>query len=163
MPDRFGWVSDVSRGGWLRTMDAERFKSVLAVVPPGFAAYARIFHPVERDRPRATHTWRGIDRRAYLDGVEDFEAALETELVTWAAVSASFGTTMHSELKYAQLVLRDRDHSDEVIAPDGWRYTSPQEGNIDPVSLAAATGVLPATPPPRMPASPRSGKAGEAS
>ena len=142
MPDRFEWVPDIGRGEWLRTVEAEPFGSILSVVPPGFQAYARVFHSVERDRPRRTKTWQGIDERTYFAGVEDSAAPLQTERATWAKVAASFGTIMHSESQYARLVRRDQDDSGVVIAADGWRYASPPEGYIDAVSLSAASAVL---------------------
>lgn len=142
MPETFEWVPDVARGEWLRPVEAESFDSILSVVPPGFQAYARVFHPVERDRPRGTNTWRGIDERTYSAGVEDIAASLQTEWVTWAKVAASFGTTMHSESQYARLVRCDHDDRGVVIGADGWRYSSPAEGRLDSVSLSAASAVL---------------------
>lgn len=142
MPDRFEWVPDLGRGEWLRPVEAEPFGSILSVVPSGFQAYARVFHPVERDRPRDTKTWQGIDERTYFDGVDDIAASLETELATWSKVAASFGTTMHSDSQYARLVRRDQDDTGVVIAADGWRYAAPLEGCIDAASLAAASAVL---------------------
>lgn len=142
MPDRFEWVPDIRRGKWLRPVEAEPFGSILSVVPRGFQAYARVFHPVERDRPHDTKTWQGIDERTYFDDVNDIAAALETERTTWANVASSFGTTMHSEAQYAQLVRRDHGNANVAIAADGWRYAAPLEGCIDAASLAAASAVL---------------------
>ena len=142
MPDRFEWVPDIRRGEWLRPVEAEPFGSILSVVPRGFQAYARVFHPVERDRPHDTKTWQGIDERTYFDGVDDIAAALETERTTWAKVAASFGTTMHFEAQYAQLARRDHGNANVAIAADGWRYAAPLEGCIDAASLAAASAVL---------------------
>ncbi|MBG6237827.1 hypothetical protein IWX78_000782 [Mycetocola sp. CAN_C7] len=141
MPERFEWVPDVSRGEWLRPMEAEPFGSILSVVPPGFGAYARVFHPVDRDRPHVTKTWQGLDEYAFFEGDEDIESSLETELASWATASASFGTTVHAEAQYARLLRCDYGDA-EVIAPDGWRYGSPPEGRIDAASLAAASAVL---------------------
>jgi hypothetical protein len=101
-----------------------------------------MLHPVERDRPHDTKTWQGIDERTYFDGVDDIAAALETERTTWAKVASSFGTTMHVEAQYAQLVRRDHGNANVAIAADGWRYAAPLEGCIDAASLAAASAVL---------------------
>lgn len=142
MSERFSWVSDLNRGEWLRPMEAEEFGNVLSVVPAGFEAYARVFHPVERDRPREMKTWQGLDQTTYLHGVEDIEASLETQRVIWAAAAASFGTAMHPEAQYARLVRREYGETDGAIGADGWRYSPPAEGCLDAASLSTASAVL---------------------
>jgi len=142
MSEGFEWVPDIGRGEWLRPMEAEPFGSILSVVPRGFEAYARVFHPVERDRPRDTKTWQGIDVATYSEGVDDIGASLERERSTWAKVAASFGTSMHAEAKYARLVRRDYGDVDGAVGADGWRYGSTFEGLFDAVSLTTASAVL---------------------
>ncbi|MGO4384897.1 hypothetical protein [Specibacter sp. RAF43] len=122
MSARFAWVAEAARGEWLRRMEAEPLGSVLSIVPEGFEAYARVFHPVERDRPRDLKTWRCIDETTYFDGVADIAAVLETEQATWGNAAASFQTTMHAAAQYARLVRRDHGSSIGPIAADGWRY-----------------------------------------
>ena len=144
MPEQFEWVPDLARGEWLRPVEDEPFGSILSVVPRGFEAYARIFHPVERDRPRATKSWYGVDRETFYDGlgvIEDHDDLLETERATWADAAASFNTTLHAEAQYARLVRGDYG-DDGGIAADGWSYDSPAEGCLDTLSLAAASEVL---------------------
>lgn len=142
MSQRFAWVPDLDRGQWLRPMEAEAWGSILSIVPRGFEAYARLFHPVERDRPRQTKTWQGLDEAAYFAGVEDIEASLETERATWAQAAASFGTTMHAQAQYARLLRGAYGEVDGVISPDGWRYSDTSEGCLDTASLAAVSVVL---------------------
>lgn len=142
MPGPFAWVPDVSRGEWLRPMEAETWASTLSVVPRGFEAYARIFHTVERDRPRATGTWHGVDETTLFDGTSDVGSVLETETSTWAQLAAGFGTTMHAEAQYTRLVRQDDGEDSDAIADDGWRYGQPSMGACDPVSFVAASGVL---------------------
>lgn len=142
MPGTFECVPDLARGKWLRPLEAEAFGSILSVVPRGFEAYARIFHPVERDRPHETKSWLDINRETYFDDFDDIGAALETELTTWAKTAASFDTTMHSEAQYARLVGSDYGEADGVIAADGWRYCGTSEGSLEATSLAAAAMVL---------------------
>lgn len=142
MAGRFAWVPDLDRGQWLRPMEAEPWGSVLSIVPRGFEAYARLFHPVERDRPRDTKTWQGLDEATYFAGVHDIKAALETERATWAQAAASFGTTMHAQAQYTRLVRGDYGDVDGVIATDGWRYGDTTEGCLDTTSLAVASAVL---------------------
>ena len=142
MSAQFAWVPDLERGEWLRPMEAEPPDSVLSVVPRGFEAYARVFHPVDRDRPRQTRIWQGLDETTYFEGVDDIEASLETERTTWAQAAESFGTTMHAQAQYARLVRRDYGDVDGAIAADGWRYSDTSEGCLDAASLAAASAVL---------------------
>lgn len=138
MAERFAWVPDPARGEWLRTLEDGPFGNVLSVVTRGFEAYARVFHPVERDRPRTTRTWRGIDEDEYFRCVDD----IETERATWADAAASFATVMHAEARYARLVRSDDRDLDEQIAADGWRYLHPEEGCLDLASLSTASAVL---------------------
>lgn len=142
MSERFKWVPSLARGEWLRPMEAEPFGSILSIVPRGFEMYARIFHPVERDRPRDTKTWQGVDETTYFDGVADIEASLERERTTWAKAAESFETVMHAEAQYARLVRRDYGNVDGAIAADGWRYGDTMEGCFDATSLTAASVVL---------------------
>lgn len=142
MPERFEREPDLSRGEWLRPMEAEAFGSILSVVPRGFEAYARIFHPVERDRPHETKSWLDIDEETYFDGFDDIGAALETDLTTWTKTAESFDTTMHATAQYARLVRRDYGEEDGAIAADGWRYCGTSEGCLDAASLAAVVAVL---------------------
>lgn len=140
--ERFSWIPDPVQGEWLRPLEEEPFGSVLSVVPRGFEAYARVFHPVERDRPRATKTWQGIDAEEYLHVVDHIEAAVETERTTWADAAASFETIMHAEAQYARLVRSDDHDLAERVAPDGWRYLPPDEGCLDVASLSTTSTVL---------------------
>ncbi len=142
MSQPFEWVPDLARGEWLRRMEAEPLGSILSVVPRGFEAYVRLFHPVERDRPQQTKTWQGVDETTYFEDVDDIEASLETERTIWAHAAASFGTTMHAEAQYARLVRRACGDIDGAIAADGWRYRDTNEGCLDAASLAAASVVL---------------------
>lgn len=142
MSERFQWVSDLTRGEWLRPMESESFNSILSVVPRGFEAYARVFHPVERDRPRDTNTWNGVDTATHFDGVDDIAAALETQRIAWAQVAAAFGTTMHAEAQYARLVGRGYGDAGGAIDADGWRYSDTLEGCLEAGSLTTVSAVL---------------------
>lgn len=88
-------------------LTAETFGEVPALVPRDSKMYARIFHPVERDRPRATKSWQDLDEETYFNDISDIEAALVTEWTSWANVAAACGTTMHAEAQYPRLVRRD--------------------------------------------------------
>ena len=142
MAEPFAWVPDVSRGEWLRSMESEPFGSILSVVPAGFEAYARVFHPVQRDRPRDTRTWHGVDHVTHFQGVQDLDDAIETQWTTWAATAASFGTRLHPEAQFARLVRQGPGPADDVTGPDGWRYFPPQEGCLEAAVLSVAAAVL---------------------
>ncbi len=139
--EQFDWVPDVSRGEWLRPLESEPFGSILSIVPRGFEAYARVFHPVERDRPRATLSWTGLDEETFFESVPDIDAALETERTTWAQTAHAFGTTMHSEAQYHRLTRSDYGDAGGV-APDGWRYGDASEGSLDGEVLSVVADVL---------------------
>jgi len=140
MPE-FPWEPNIERGEWLRPMEQEPLTSLLSTVPRGFEMYARLFHPIERDRPRATKTWIGVDEETFFEDGNDADD-LETERASWSQAAASFETTMHAEAQYARLVRSDYGETHGVIAPDGWRYGDSQEGCLDVESLALAAQVL---------------------
>ncbi|PRZ15245.1 hypothetical protein [Nesterenkonia sandarakina] len=142
MTRAFSWVPDVGRGEWLRSMEAEPFSSLFSVVPRGFEMYARVFHPVERDRPRATRSWHAIEASTCFDDAADIWALLETERCTWSAAAASFGTTMHAEAQYARLIRYVSGEEVGAVSEDGWRYGEPSEGALDASTLTAASQVL---------------------
>jgi hypothetical protein len=72
-------VQDVAPAAWLHerlwTWGREGVR-VGSVIPEGFAAYARVFHPIERERP---------------DGTQ--------ERVRWSTVAAENGRTVHHEMQ----------------------------------------------------------------
>lgn len=142
MTKPFKSAPDTSRGEWLRPMQAEPFCSLSSIVPKGFEAYARLFHPVQRDRPRKTKSWKGLDERTYFDGVRDIDAELETEFTTWEQAAESFGTTMHAQAQYARLVRSDYGNSHASIADDGWRYLGTSGGHLEAPSLTAVSKIL---------------------
>ena len=142
MTRTFSWVPDVGRGEWLRSMEAEPFSSLFSVVPRGFEMYARVFHPVERDRPRATRSWHAIEASTCFDDAADIGYLLETERCTWSAAAASFGTTMHAEAQYARLIRYVSGEEVGAVSEDGWRYGEPSEGSLDASTLTAASQVL---------------------
>ena len=74
--------------------------SVGAVVPKGFDAYARIFHPVGRNR-------QGV-----------------TERIRWATVASWNGRTVHPEMQFDRIA----NPQGQNDSPD-WDYP-PQEGNL---------------------------------
>ena len=82
MTGEFTWVPEVERGDWLKAMETEQFASLLSIVPAGYEAYARVFHPVQRHRPRGERTWAQFDAQAYVGRDPDGPEELETEATT---------------------------------------------------------------------------------
>lgn len=142
MGQTFQWISDASCGDWLSSMNTESFGSFYSIVPRGFAAYARVLHPISRDRPIATQSWSTIDEYTYFDNVGDIDALLETQPTTWAAIATAFGRNMHSDVSFDDLLSSKDEHSTSGIAPDGWRYLEPIEGDLESDTLAQIAAVL---------------------
>jgi hypothetical protein len=124
---------DADSGSWIRPLLDHRVRDMHCVVPHGYAAYARVFHPATRDR-RAASAWRRQDRSAAVD--------VETETVPWSTVARAFGTSMHALAQYHRLPGPASEPYGEVLDADGWRYSAPLQGNLEPEVLAALTSVL---------------------
>lgn len=138
----FQWLPDLTGAEWLLPMNNEPLGSMFSIVPRGFEAYVRIFHPIERDRPRATGSWASINQETYFDGVDDIDALLETEPASWQNAADSFGTQLHAEAQFRNLVRSHEDLAGAMIAPDGWRYLEPAEGHVPASTLATTSAVL---------------------
>ncbi|MGI6878992.1 hypothetical protein [Microbacterium sp. gxy059] len=133
------WTSDVSAGDWIRERMGDSADPGITggIVPSGFAAYARVLHPVYRERPVGVAWPREEDPEAW----ETFLAAapeIESERVTWATAAERFGTTMHPEAQWFRLVgAPHADEAHDLRDADGWRYGGPEEGRLEPETLAA--------------------------
>ena len=104
------------------------------VVPHGYTAYARVFHPAPRDRPRGTLSWHRQDRSVHVE--------TDTEAARWSTVADRFGKTMHPLAQFHRLAGPPSGPYGEILDTDGWRYSEPQQGNLDVDVLAAAAAVL---------------------
>ena len=137
------WTSDVSAGDWLRArLDEHLTANMHGVVPRGFPAYARIFHPAYRDRPIG-QPWPPLpyDRhRREWDGFQAANPQIEEEPVTWTDAAVAFGTTMHELAQWHHLVDKHRQVQGEDGPRDaaGWRYAEPRIGVL-PADLVAVT------------------------
>ena len=138
------WTADVAAGDWLRErLDEHWAQTMHIVVPRGFEAYARVFHPTVRERP-VSGTWPAEDdTRAW----EAFFAAgteVDAEQVTWQRTADAFGTVMHPLAQWPRIVRSDDPHGDGG-APrddDGWRYDPPEQGALVAEPLAALARLL---------------------
>ncbi len=122
-------LTQADPGDWLKPLLDTAWHDMHAVVPRGFPAYARIFHPVGRDRPQDTGTWHGHARTDVFP--------LHYDQATWSAVAQAFGTMMHPLAQFHR-VLGKEANGQEVLDADGWRYSEPSTGNLAPEILAAA-------------------------
>lgn len=144
------WEPDTSVGEWLRErLDDPWLGTMHDVVPRGFEAYARVFHP-------ASVTELPGERMPAPDDVREMpwhqhEALFDrmvTSAVTWAQTAAAFGTTFHAGAQWNRLVrspgdaLGDANGWQQVIGPDGREYNAPPEGDMDPGLVARLAGIL---------------------
>ena len=98
---------DADSGTWLRPL-LDTGGKCLNVVPRGFPAYTRVFHPPRRDRPTGE------------DGGP----------VTWAEVARAFGKAMHPLAQYHRLTGPEVGERQEILDSTGWRYSEPDQGNL---------------------------------
>ncbi len=144
---RMEWTADVSAGDWLRErIDDPWHGTMHDVVPRGFDAYARVFHPVSRERP-AGRDWPPLPFARHAAQWDAFHAAspeIVGEPVTWAQTATAMGTAMHALAQWRALIAPGVIAQNEDFArdPAGWRYIDPREGQLEPTSLAAVAGVL---------------------
>lgn len=142
------WTPDVSAGDWIRARlddGAAWGASMHGVVPRGFEAYARVFHPAWRDRPVGVD-WpvEPYSHRAW-DSFSTAHPDLDVvdERVNWAATAAAMGTTMHPLAQWGSLVRFDlrADREDDPRDAEGWRYHDPEEGGM-PADVVASLAEL---------------------
>jgi len=133
------WIADPSPGGWLRERLDEGYATMHGVVPRGFPAYARVFHPAYvRSLPdRAVPTPREYERMSDAESAALHGAYID-ETTTWAETAAAFGTQLHPLAQWQRLVRTPVDGDWRTRnAPDGREFTSPEEGSMPPELLAA--------------------------
>jgi hypothetical protein len=115
------------------------------VVPRGFAAYARIFHPASRDRPVGA-VWPPLPYARHAKEWDAFQAAapqIDDERVTWATTADAFDTTLHGLAQWHRVVgPRLVEGEDGPRDAEGWRYSDPAVGSLDPDLVSATAGVL---------------------
>ncbi|WP_426622427.1 hypothetical protein [Microbacterium sp. As-52] len=138
------WMSDPSAGAWLRErLDAD-YETMHGVVPRGFPAYARIFHPaIARSLPGRTIPTADELVRMPEPEQRALMAEFVDEPVSWAQTAAAFGTVLHPLAQWQRIVRTPPDGDWRTrIAPDGREFTAPMEGELDPTLLAAIAAHL---------------------
>ena len=133
-----GWISDVTPGAWLAERVDAVWHDMHSVVPRGYEAYARVFHPLIRDRPTDSAGWNGHDQAGSFD--------IAVESTTWGQAARAFGSIMHPLVQSRLLLNAPTSEVGGVIDADGWRYSQPDTGNLDATVLArVATHLTPHT------------------
>ena len=142
------WTADVSAGNWLteRLGDGRSWGGTMhGVVPRGFDAYARIFHPATRDRPVGV-AWPPVPYAAHAKEWNAFQSAhpeIDEERVTWSDTASAFGTTMHALAQWSRIVgPRQIEGEDGPRDAAGWRYSEPLEGSLEPDLVSAVASIL---------------------
>ncbi|MFD5214164.1 hypothetical protein [Microbacterium sp. NPDC058345] len=133
------WIADSSAGSWLRERLDEKHETMHGVVPRGFRAYARVFHPASvRSLPgRAMPSWDELDRMPDSDRDALFGQYVD-EPATWAEAAAAYGTVLHPQAQWGRIVRTPAgDDWRSRIAPDGRQFDAPGEGEMEPALLAA--------------------------
>lgn len=134
------WIADPTVGDWLR----ERLDEDLGVVPRGFAAAARVFHPAQvrslPDRPMpSAEEWLRLGDAEQ----ERLLARFADEQIRWADAAAAFGSEMHPLAQWRGIVRTPDDEDWHVrIGPDGREYSAPDEGAMPPERFAALARIL---------------------
>lgn len=107
------WTGDVTAGEWIRERLDDDF-SLHGVVPRGFEAYARVFHPVPRDRPDGSepHILHAV-RDTFADDLTIARGSDETP--AFARSSAKSPTDGKPALR-----LPGREHALVRAAPREW-------------------------------------------
>ncbi len=137
-------MSDPSAGAWLRErLDAD-YETMHGVVPRGFPAYARIFHPaIARSLPGRTIPTADELVRMPEPEQRALMAEFVDEPISWAQTAAAFGTVLHPLAQWQRIVRTPPDGDWRTrIAPDGREFTAPMEGELDPTLLAAIAAHL---------------------
>lgn len=117
------------------------------VVPRGFPAYARIFHPATRDRP-VGRLWPGLPYGAHAREWAAFHEAapdIDVQRVSWADTATAFGTRMHPLAQWSSVVGLDPHTLAREDGPrdaSGWRYGDPPQGDLDADILTGIADVL---------------------
>lgn len=143
------WTADVSAGDWIRERlnpDGPGWGSTMhCVVPRGFPAYARIFHPATRDRP-VGEPWPPLPYARHAREWEEFQARapqIDTERLTWADTAGAFGRQMHEGAQWHRLAFDPAQPEGEDGPRDaaGWRYGQPAIGTLDADALARVASI----------------------
>jgi hypothetical protein len=108
---------EVEAADWIRERLHPFAQDVGSVIPPGFEAYARIFHPAS-----ASHDWVPVD-------------------VRWSTVARWNGRTVHPEMQFHNIA--SPVEPSEAVGPPPWSR-EPLLGVLSKAQMKAVAGLLPA-------------------
>jgi len=109
-------ISDVSVAAWIAPRLGPFGGRVGSVVPHGFAAYARVLHPVPIGEDRST---------------------------TWAAVCAATGRRAHALMQWQAIAGTTRPGQGHTgVDVEAWVGQPPEQGNLDPRAFVMLCDVL---------------------
>ena len=111
--DRLSQTDDLNPAAWIAPRLGAFASGVHGVIPAGFEAYARILHPATSDG----------DQR-----------------VRWSDVAAACGKVAHPLMQFHTLVGVSPFDSD--VRSGAWTGLTPDQGDLEPESLAAVLDVL---------------------
>jgi hypothetical protein len=138
------WMSDPSAGAWLRERLDAGHETMHGVVPRGFPAYVRVFHPaIVRSLPgRAVPTAEELVRMPEPEQ-RDLMDRFVDEPATWAQTATAFGTVLHPLAQWLRIARTPADADGQaLIAPDGREFIAPMEGELEQDLLAALAAHL---------------------
>lgn len=134
------WQPDVSHGAWIaERLDGGTLGATMhSVVPHGFAAYARVFHPIEGQRPVGS-TWDDLRRNLGPDPIE-----WERRSPSWHELTIELGLMWHPLVQWNSLIAASGEDGNWNGTPglEGWRYSAPAMGSIPAALLARLARVL---------------------
>ncbi|MBS1908082.1 MAG: hypothetical protein JST33_16300 [Actinobacteria bacterium] len=138
------WEDDVEVGSWIRERLDPGFATMHGVVPRGFEAYARIFHPASvRSVPSGRVPTHDELRAMSEDEEERILSGLRDDDITWADTAAAFGTVLHPLAQWNRLVRTPAGEDwRRRRAPDGREFSGPIEGDLPPGVLARVAAHL---------------------
>lgn len=133
------WTSDVSVGDWLRDRIDEPWRGTMHdVVPRGFEAYARVFHPASVQSRADGNRLPPFDEWFAMgwERSQQMTPDLVTHPATWTQTAAAFGTTLHPLAQWDSLVRSPEFGSSQMTSPDGRWFAAPAMSELDPHPLA---------------------------
>ncbi|MDR6867993.1 hypothetical protein J2Y69_002601 [Microbacterium resistens] len=139
------WEGEVGVGTWIRERLDGDSTTMHSVVPRGFEAYARVFHPAQaRSMPgRPVPTNEEWHRMSDAERTRLFALLIDAP-ATWSDAAAAFGTVLHPLAQWHRIVavpdLGDvhgqLQLASHPLAPDGREFSAPALGDLDPRDLA---------------------------
>lgn len=125
---------DVSAGDWLTARIDDPWRGTMHdVVPRGFAAYARVFHPasvqeIPGERMPSLEQWR----ESAPSELQDLQQRIVHRRVTWGETAQAFGTVFHPGAQWGPLTGSGADGGGQVDSSDGRWFDDPSVGALEP-------------------------------